>query len=84
MLNKKDIKYLFVGDNILSDCQAASILDKWNSLFIYDDIKMELINGNSSNEEDEDKYSNIFFPYFEDKNCLLALPDIEGIKYLIE
>ena len=45
---------------------------------------MELINGNSSEEEDEDKYSNIFFPYFEDKNCLLALPDIEGIKYLIE
>ena len=84
MLNKKDIKYLFVGDNILSDCKAASALDGWNSLFIYDDIKLELINDNSSNEEDDDKYSNIYFPYFEDKDCLLALPDIEGINYLIE
>ena len=84
MLNKKDIKYLFVGDNILSDCKAASTLDGWNSLFIYDDIKIELINGNSLNEEDDDKYSNIFFPYFEDGDCLLSLPDIEGIKYLIE
>lgn len=84
MLNKKEIKYLFVGDNILSDCRAASILEGWNSLFIYDDIKIELINENSSNEEDDDKYSNIFFPYFEDKDCLLALPDIEGINYLLE
>ena len=85
MLNKKDINYLFVGDNILSDCKAPSILDGWNSLFIYDDIKLTLINGNSFNdEEDDDKYSNIFFPYFEDKECLLALPDIEGINYLLE
>jgi hypothetical protein len=53
-------------------------------LFIYDDIKIELINGNSSNEEDDDKYSNIFFPYFEDEDCLLALPDIEGINYFVE
>ena len=85
MLNKKNIKYLFVGDNILSDCKGVPNLEGWNSIFIYDDIKLELIDENYNNDkEDDEKYSNIFFPYFEDKDCLLSLPNIEGLSYLFE
>ena len=40
-MNKKDIKYLFIGDNILSDCQAPSKIERWCSIFIFDDINLK-------------------------------------------
>ena len=83
LLSKTDIKYLFVGDNILSDCQASSKLQKWNSILIYDDIKLELINDNSFDKE-KNKYSNILCPYFEHGDCKLALPNTNGLDYIIE
>ena len=82
MLNKTNIKYLFVGDNILSDCQAASKFPGWNSILIYDNIKLQFVDENSF-ENKKDNYSNILCPYFEDEDCKLALPNINGLDYII-
>ena len=83
MLDKKDIKYVFVGDNIFSDCIAATKFSKWNSIFIFDEIKLELIDDNS-NEKEEDNYSDILFTYFEDKDVNLALQNVNGINYILD
>ena len=83
MLNKTDIKYIFVGDNILSDCQASSKFPEWNSIFIYDDIKLEFVDENSVDNEEENSF-NILCPYFEDEDCKLALPNINGLDYIFD
>ena len=90
MLNKNNNKYLYIGDNILSDCKVVSALPRWYSLFIYDDIKLESNIDNSDDndkkclDDEKDKYCNIFSIYFQDKDCLFCLPDVEGLKYLID
>ena len=72
MLNKDNIKYIFVGDNILSDCEIPSKLHGWNSIFIYDDIE----------ENVEENNYNIYHPFFENKNCLLSISKVDGLNYL--
>ena len=91
MLNKKNIKCVFVGDNMIGDCEVPSKLPDWESVFIYDDIKLDFIGENPDNyqkafdevDNEKDKYDNTFSLYFENKNCLFALPNVEGFKYLI-
>ena len=91
MMNKKNIKCVFVGDNIIGDCEVPSKLPDWESVFIYDDIKLDFIGENPDNyqkafdevDNEKDKYDNTFSLYFENKNCLFALPNVEGFKYLI-
>ena len=82
MLKKENIGYIFVGDNIISDCEAASKLLKWDSVFIYDDIKLEFIDCKNLTDDEKDKYSNTYSLYFENKDCLFAIPNIEGLKHL--
>ena len=92
MLNKKDLKCVFVGDNIIGDCDVPSRLKNWESVFIFDDIKLDFIGENPDNyqkafddvEDEKDKYNNTFSLYFENKSCLFALPNVEGFKYLID
>ena len=83
MLNKNNNKYLYVGDNILNDCKAVSKHPGWHSLCIYDKIKLEFIIENKDDEQD-DNYANIYSVYFEEKDCLFSLPNIEWIKYLVD
>lgn len=80
LLNKKDIKYLFIGDNILSDCQAPSKIERWCSIFIFDDINLKY---SGEFDKEEKNSSDILTPYFEDEDCKLALPNINGLTYLI-
>ena len=82
MLKKENIGYIFVGDNIISDCEAVSKLLKWDSVFIYDDIKLEFIDCKNLTDDEKDKYSNTYSIYFENKDCLFAIPNIEGLKHL--
>lgn len=92
LLNKKDIKCIFVGDNIIGDCEVPSKLVGWESVFIYDDIKLDFIGENPDNyqkafdevKDEKDKYDNTFSLYFENKDCLFAFPNVEGFKYLID
>ena len=85
MLNKTNNKYLYIGDNILNDCKAVSKLPGWYSLFIYDKIKLEfIIEKKDKDDEQDDNYANIYSVYFEEKDCLFSLPNIEGIKYLVD
>ena len=92
ILKKKNIKCIYVGDNIIGDCEVPSKLLGWKSVFIYDDIKLDFIGENPDNyqkafdevNDEKDKYDNTFSYYFEDKDCLFALPNVEGFKYLIE
>ena len=91
MLNKKDLKCIFVGDNIIGDCEVPSRLKDWESVFIFDDIKLDFIGENPNNyqkafddvEDEKDKYENTFSSYFDKKSCLFALPNVEGFKYLM-
>ena len=82
--NKKEIKYLFVGDNILSDCKAHSKIESWSSIFIYDDINLKYVE-DSDNEDNNNNncFSAILAPYFEDGDCQLVLPNVNGLNYLI-
>lgn len=91
MLNKKDLKCVFVGDNIMGDCVVPAKLDDWESVFIFDDINLDFIGENPDNyqkafeaEDEKDKYENTFSLYFEQKCCLFALPNVEGFKYIID
>ena len=92
MLNKKELKCVFVGDNIIGDCEVPSRLKDWESVFIFDDIKLDFIGENPDNyqksfdevEDEKDKYDNTFSLYFEKKCCLFALPNVEGFKYLVD
>ena len=92
MLNKKNIKCIYVGDNIIGDCEVPSKLLGWESVFIYDDIKLDFIGENPDNyqkafdegNDEKDEYDNTFSLYFENKDCLFALPNVEGFKYLVE
>ena len=90
MLNKKNLKCVFVGDNMIGDCEVPSKLKDWESVFIFDDIKLDFIGENPDNyqkgfevADEKDKYDNTFSLYFEKKSCLFALPNVEGFKYLI-
>lgn len=90
IMGKNDLKCLFVGDNILSDCEVPAKLDDWESLFIDDEINLDFIGENSVNfgeafklEDEKNNYSNTFSNYFKEKNCLFALPNVEGFKYII-
>jgi HAD superfamily 5'-nucleotidase-like hydrolase len=91
MLNKTNIKCVFVGDNMIGDCEVPSRLPDWESVFIYDDIKIDFIGENPNNyqkafdevDNEKDKYDNTFSLYFENKNCLFALPNVEGFRYII-
>ena len=92
MLNKKELKCVFVGDNIMGDCEVPSRLKNWESVFIFDDIKLDFIGENPDNyqksfddvEDEKDKYDNTLSLYFENKCCLFALPNVEGFKYLFD
>ena len=91
MLKKKNLKCIFVGDNMIGDCEVPSKLLGWESVFIYDDINLDFIGQNPHNyqkafdaDNDKDKYENTFSLYFENKDCLFALPNVEGFKYLFE
>ena len=92
MLNKNELKCVFVGDNIMGDCEVPSRLKNWESVFIFDDIKLDFIGENPDNyqksfddvEDEKDKYDNTFSLYFDNKSCLFALPNVEGFKYLID
>ena len=92
MLNKNELKCVFVGDNIMGDCEVPSRLKNWESVFIFDDIKLDFIGENPDNyqksfddvEDEKDKYNNTFSLYFENKSCLFALPNVEGFQYLID
>ena len=91
MLNKKNLKCIFVGDNIIGDCEVPSKLPGWESVFIYDDIKLDFIGENPDNyqkafeaDNENDNYDNTLALYFENKNCLFALPNVEGFKFLID
>ena len=91
MLNKKNLKCVFVGDNMIGDCEVPSKLENWESVFIYDDINLDFIGENPDNyqkafetEEEKDKYENTFSLYFDQKSCLFALPNVEGFKYIID
>ena len=92
MLNKNNIKCIFVGDNIIGDCEVPSKLPGWESVFIYDDIKLDFIGENPDNyqkafddvDNENDKYENTFSLYFKEKDCLFALPNVEGFKYIFE
>ena len=81
--NKKEIKYLFLGDNILSDCRAPSKIEGWSSIFIYDDIDLKYVE-ESDNEDNNNYYSAILAPYFEEGDCKLAFPNVNGLNYLID
>jgi HAD superfamily 5'-nucleotidase-like hydrolase len=91
MLNKTNIKCIFVGDNMIGDCEVPSRLPDWESVFIYDDIKIDFIGENPNNyqkafdevDNEKDKYDNTFSLYFENKDCLFALPNVEGFRYII-
>jgi HAD superfamily 5'-nucleotidase-like hydrolase len=91
MLNKTNIKCVFVGDNMIGDCEVPSRLPDWESVFIYDDIKIDFIGENPNNyqkafdevDNEKDKYDNTFSLYFENKDCLFALPNVEGFRYII-
>lgn len=92
LLDKKDVNVIFIGDNIGSDCNPPSEIIGWESVFIYDDINLEFIGNNSSkhgkgfiqeNEKNE-KYINTFSMHFKNQNCILALPNVEGLKYLLD
>ena len=91
LLNKKDLKCIFVGDNIIGDCEVPSKLVGWESVFIYDDIKLDFIGENPENyqkafddvDNENDKYDNILSLYFDNKDCLIALPNVEGFRHLI-
>jgi len=92
MLNKNELKCVFVGDNIMGDCEVPSRLKNWESVFIFDDIKLDFIGENPDNyqksfddvEDEKDKYDNTLSLYFENKCCLFALPNVEGFKYLFD
>jgi hypothetical protein len=91
MLKKKNLKCIFVGDNMIGDCEVPSKLLGWESVFIYDDIKLDFIGQNPDNyqkafdaDDEKDKYENTFSLYFENKDCLFALPNVEGLNYLFE
>ena len=91
MLNKKNLKCVFVGDNMIGDCEVPSKLENWESVFIYDDINLDFIGENPDNyqkafeaEDEKDKYENTFSLYFDQKSCLFALPNVEGFKYIID
>ena len=92
MLNKSELKCVFVGDNIMGDCEVPSRLKNWESVFIFDDIKLDFIGENPDNyqksfddvEDEKDKYDNTLSLYFENKCCLFALPNVEGFKYLFD
>ena len=92
MLKKNNIKCIYVGDNLIGDCEVPTKLLGWESIFIYDDIKLDFIGENPDNYQkafdevnnEKDKYDNTFSLYFENKDCLFALPNVEGLKYLIE
>lgn len=92
MLNKKELKCIFVGDNILGDCEFPSRLKNWESVFIYDDINLDFIGEKYDNyqkafddtDDENDKYDNTFSLYFDKKSCIFALPNVEGFKYLFD
>ena len=92
MLNKNELKCVFVGDNIMGDCEVPSRLKNFESVFIFDDIKLDFIGENPDNyqksfddvEDEKDKYDNTLSLYFENKCCLFALPNVEGFKYLFD
>jgi HAD superfamily 5'-nucleotidase-like hydrolase len=91
MLNKKNLKCCFVGDNMIGDCEVPSKLDDWESVFIFDDIKLDFIGENPDNyqkafnaNDEKDDYDNTFSLYFKQKSCLFALPNVEGFKYLVD
>ena len=92
ILNKNELKCVFVGDNIMGDCEVPSRLKNWESVFIFDDIKLDFIGENPDNyqksfddvEDEKDKYDNTLSLYFENKCCLFALPNVEGFKYLFD
>ena len=92
MLNKKELKCVFVGDNIISDCEYPSRLKNWESVFIYDDINLDFIGEKPDNyqkafddtDDENDKYDNTYSLYFDNKSCIFALPNVEGFKYLFD
>ena len=92
MLKKNSIKCIFVGDNIIGDCEVPSKLPGWESVFIYDDIKLDFIGENPDNyqkafdetDNENDLYDNTFSYYFKEKDCLFALPNVEGFKYIYD
>ena len=91
MLKKQNLKCVFVGDNMIGDCEVPSKLKDWESVFIYDDIKLDFIGENQDNymkafdvDDEKDKYDNTFSLYFDKKSCIFALPNVEGFKYLID
>ena len=91
MLKKQNLKCVFVGDNMIGDCEVPSKLPNWDSIFIYDDIKLDFIGENQENyqkafdtDNEKDEYENTFSLYFDKKSCLFALPNVEGFKYLFD
>ena len=91
MLKKQNLKCVFVGDNMIGDCEVPSKLPNWDSIFIYDDIKLDFIGENQENyqkafdtDNEKDEYDNTFSLYFDKKSCLFALPNVEGFKYLFD
>lgn len=91
-LKKNNLKCVYVGDNIIGDCEVPSKIPNWESVFIYDDIKLDFIGENPDNyqkafddvDNENDKYDNTFSFYFDNKDCLFALPNVEGFRYLID
>ena len=60
------------------------------SLLIDEEINLDFIGENPENfreafkiEDEKNRYSNTYSNYFKEKNCLFALPNVEGFKYLI-
>ena len=91
MLKKQNLKCIFVSDNLIGDCDVPSRLKDWESIFIYDDIKLYFIGENQDNyqkafeaDNEKDKYDNTFSLHFDKKSCIFALANVEGFKYLFD
>ena len=91
-IKREKVRCVYVGDNIIGDCEVPSKLPNWESVFIYDDIKLDFIGENPDNyqkafddvDNENDKYDNTFTFYFDNKDCLFALPNVEGFRYLFD
>ena len=90
LLGKKDIKYCFIGDNIIGDCKVPGEIKDWRGIFIFDgfgDIKNKLCEdiereGEAYEIKEKSQKLDLISEYYKDY-CIMALPDIDGLKYFI-
>lgn len=88
-LNKDKLNCVYVGDDLISDCCGPSNLERWKGIFISDSIRQGFIGKNPDNfmdnwkDVDEDKTHVDIKADLLSKNTLIALSNVEGIKYFI-